>query len=97
MPRYVKLMNFYRKDSDLKLIEDLEWELFSFKPDTSYGEPRISFGGLKPDAIGSDEFIRYIRIKQREANWGISWLKNIIVQTKSLLKPLNDELNNSEH
>ena len=96
MPRYVKLMNFYRKDSDLKLVEDLEWDLFSFKPDTSNGQPEISNLGLKPDVIGSDAFNRYIRIKRREAKWGLDWLENITSDTKALLKPLNDELNNSE-
>jgi len=96
MPRYVKLMNFYRKDSDMKLVEDLEWDLFSFKPDASNGQPEISNLGLKPDVIGSDAFNRYIRIKRREAKWALGWLEQITSDTKSLLRPLNDELNNSE-
>ena len=93
MPRYAKLMNRYRKDSDLKLAEDLEWDLFRFKPDTTNG--RIANRGLKPDVIGSDGFIRYIAVKQREAEWSLMWLEIITSHSKSLLKCLNDELSNS--
>ncbi len=97
MPRWVKLMKLYRKDSDLKLTEDLEWDLFSYKPDASNGQPAwIVNYRSKPDVIGSDAFNRYIRIKQRDAGNGLRFLKEITSNSKSLLERLDEELKNSE-
>ena len=96
MPRWVKLMKLDRKDSDLKLADDLEWELFNFKPSTSNGGPWIANRGLKPDVIRSDSFNRYLRIKQRDASYALNFLKNITDDTNVLIKLLNEELNNSE-
>jgi hypothetical protein len=92
MPRYLKLMNFYRMDSDLKLVENLEWDLFSFEPQVIKDQPVISNVALKPDVIGSDAFKRYILIKQREAKWSLQWLEIIRGETEWLLKRLNEHI-----
>ena len=96
LPRWEKLMKINRTDSDLKLAKDLEWELFSFKPDAWKGDVGISKRALKPGVIGSDAFNRYVRIKRQDARNGLKWLEQLTRHTESLLNRLNEELNNSE-
>jgi hypothetical protein len=47
-----KIMKIYRKDSDLNLMEDLEWDLFIFKPEASIDNLGFQIVGLNPDIIG---------------------------------------------
>ena len=96
MPRWVKLMGMYRRDSHLKLAEDLEWELFSFQPDADNGRLEINKLELKPDVIGSDTFYRYINLKQRDAANGLRFLETIINNSNSLSEQLDEELDDSE-
>ena len=49
-------------------------------------------GELKPGAFESDGFMRYIDIKGREARWGLLWLRQISIGANSILRQLNDEL-----
>ena len=95
MPRWAKLMKFHRKDSDLKMAEDLEWDIFTFRPGVFNGQPWIVKTGLKPNVVGGEALNRYIRIKQSDASKGLSWLKIIAKATDGLLNQLNDELKNS--